>query len=152
MTTPASEQPVEDAGRPEIEFVMLAERAEILNGKLYMMGGGYDRLILDQPPPQVAVVTFAIGLLLPPEASGRRHQLQFAVLDAAGNAVAASEQIVLTFVRPPTLGAGESQRVLLAPLGGPVQFPSYGRYVLQVALDGVAHKTVALSIAAPEPG
>src|SRR5215211_3520363 len=32
------------------------------------------------------------------------------------------------------LAEGESQRVMLAPLGGPVTFPSYGKFALHVAL------------------
>lgn len=134
MTTATSRQPVEAAGQATIALVLLAERVEVLNGKPYMMGGGYDRPILDQPPPQVAVVTFAVGLLVPPEATGRQHHLQFAVMDQAGNAVAASEQLVLAIGRLPTLAEEESQRVMLAPLGGPVTFPSYGKFALHVAL------------------
>jgi hypothetical protein len=152
MTTRAWNDLAESAGQPEIDFVILAERAEILNGKLYMMGGGYDRLCLDRPPSQPVPITFAVGLLVPFDMSGREHQLQFAVLDVAGNTVAVSDQLVLNLNRPPGLVEGESQRVMLAPLGGPVTFPSYGKFFLRVTLNGVVHKTVALSVLNSEGG
>ena len=79
---------------------MLAERAEILNGKLYMMGGGFDRLLLDGSPPEVVPLTFAVGLVVPPEASGRQHHLHFAVTDQARNTVGASDQLTLNIARP----------------------------------------------------
>jgi hypothetical protein len=152
VTTPAPEKPVGANARPEIEFVILAERVEILNGKLYMMGGGYDRLVLERPPPQTMSVTFAVGLLMPWEASGREHHLQFAVLDEAGNTVAASDRLILNINRPAGLGEGDSQRVMLAPLGGPVTFPSYGRFFLRVVLDGAVQKTVMFSVVDRERG
>jgi hypothetical protein len=151
VTTSSSEQPAETAGQPEIEFVILAERVEVLNGKLYMMGGGYDCLFLDQLP-QALPITFAVGLLVPLEASGRQHQLHFAVTDGAGNAIAASEQIVLTINRPPGLPDDMSQRLVLAPLGGPVSFPSYGKFLLRVTLNDVVHRTVTLSVVGRESG
>jgi hypothetical protein len=151
VTTPASEDPIEAIDQPEIEFVILAERVEILHGKLYMMGGGYDRLVLDRPP-QTLPITFAVGLLVPAEASGREHNLPFAIMDKAGGTVAASDQIGLSFERPPTLGKGERQRVMLAPLGGPVTFPTYGKFTLHVALNGAVQKTVALTVLEREGG
>ena len=146
MTTPVDDDLTGSAGQPAIEFVILAERVEILNGKLYMMGGGFDSLFLERPPPQTMSVTFAVGLLVPFEACGREHHLQFAVIDGAGSAVASSEQLVLNIGRPPSLCQGERQRVMLAPLGGPVTFPSYGTYLLRVTLNGAVHKAVALSV------
>ena len=140
-----SEKHAEAAGPPEIEFVILAEHVEVLNGKLYLMGGGYDCLFLDRPP-QTMPVTFAVGLLVPSEASGQPHHLQFAVLDAAGNAIAASEEIVLNIQRPPGLGAEKAQRVMLAPMGGPVTFPTYGTFLLRVTLNDAVQKSVTLSI------
>ena len=32
----------------EIDFLLLADKAEILNGKLYMMGGAWDRIHLKE--------------------------------------------------------------------------------------------------------
>ena len=58
-----------------------------------MMGGGFDSLYLDQVPPQVVQLTFVVGLVVPQEASGGQHHLQFAFTDQAGNTVAASEQL-----------------------------------------------------------
>jgi hypothetical protein len=152
VTIPTSEEPAEAADQPEIEFVILAERAEILNGKLYMMGGGYDRLFLDWPPPQSLPITFAVGLLVPLEASRREHHLQFAIRDEAGNTVAASDLIGLNIARPTGLCQEERPRVMLAPLGGPVTFPSYGMFTLHVTLNGAIQKTIVLHVLNREGG
>lgn len=87
MIQPVRVGAAEANGQPKIEFVILAQRVEILNGKLYLMGGGFDSVLLDGPPPQVVPLTFVVDLVVPPQASGQRHHLQFAVLDEAGVAL-----------------------------------------------------------------
>ena len=41
-----------DLGSPEIEWLILADEAELVNGKLYMMGGGWDRITAQVLPWQ----------------------------------------------------------------------------------------------------
>ena len=45
----------------EIDFIMVADWAETINGKLYIQGAGWDRLL--RPPKENPVVGFAIDYL-----------------------------------------------------------------------------------------
>ena len=36
----------------EIDFMLLADKAEVLGGKLYMMGGAWDRLTINDITPR----------------------------------------------------------------------------------------------------
>ncbi len=50
--------------RVEIDFLLLADRAEVLNGKLYMMGGAWDRRQIRSIDSPVSL-TMVIGVLVP---------------------------------------------------------------------------------------
>ena len=52
---------------PYVDFLLLADRAEAINGKLYIMGGGWDRIQLPLPQfPAAYIVGLAIRVIVPP--------------------------------------------------------------------------------------
>jgi hypothetical protein len=56
----------EKAG-PRIEFLILADRAEVVGGKLYLMGGGWDQVTLPPiDPSAVMAIGVAVRVTLPP--------------------------------------------------------------------------------------
>ena len=48
----------------EIDFLLLADRAEVLNGKLYLMGGAWDRRQIRDIDSPVSL-TIVVGVLVP---------------------------------------------------------------------------------------
>jgi hypothetical protein len=74
------------APRPAVEFLVLADRAEAVNGKLYMLGGGWDRInIADFRQP--TAVSVAVGILVPQEYAERALDLRIYWTDLQGNAL-----------------------------------------------------------------
>ena len=64
--------------------VLLCDFAEAVNGKLYVMGGGWNMLFAPNHPVNVTVaVVLAVGW----DEANRRHPLAVALLDHDGNQV-----------------------------------------------------------------
>lgn len=137
--------------RVEVDFLMLADRAETVGGKLYMLGGAWDRYTVAdfaQPVP----ISVALGILVPWAATNVEHRLSLTIRDADGRELP-SFRVESTFItgRPPHVTA-ETQRVLLAVPAGVVTLPGPGRYVLAAAIDGIEAKTVGFTaVAAARP-
>lgn len=112
---------------PEIDFLILADRAEAVNGKLYMMGGGWDAVGVPGPG-QPTVFHAALAILVPWNATNVEHTCAIQVVDEDGSALISLSFTVVTG-RPPGLPEGASQRVMVAlPLT--VAFPRQGLYAV----------------------
>ncbi len=100
------------AQRPDIDFLIIADRAETINGKLYMMGGAWDHISLGNPG-QPITFSIALGINIPWNATNEPHRLRLLVQDADGGMLAEMEGEFVAG-RPPHLSAGSVQRVLFA--------------------------------------
>ncbi|MGI9020093.1 MAG: DUF6941 family protein [Solirubrobacterales bacterium] len=140
---------MEDPNELQIDFMFLADKAEALNGKLYVMGGGWDRIFMPQlPGPLPIPISVAISILVPWNLTNRRFKFVLELTDADGNRVALTpEQDVFTVDfevgRPPGLTPGTPQRtVLTLTLNPGLQFEKEGRYSFHGTIDGAELKRV----------
>jgi hypothetical protein len=118
----------------EVEFLMLADRAEVLNGKLYVMGGAWDRLFLanlDQPVP----IFVAFCAVVPYTETDDDHKLTITISDADGSAIAPALTVGFKTGRPPQLERGGSQRLPFA-VEAVLKFPAYAAYAVKASIDG----------------
>lgn len=75
-------EPIE---RIEVDYLLLADRAEMVNGKLYAMGTAWDRVgVADFTKP--VPLSIAIAVLVPWSATNQQHQLILTIRDADGGA------------------------------------------------------------------
>ncbi|MBI2908310.1 MAG: hypothetical protein HYX92_11735 [Chloroflexi bacterium] len=135
--------------QPSVDFLMLADRAEAINGKIYMMGGGWDRLYVPDFA-QHQSISIATGILVPWNATNRTHSLALRVETQDATELAA---LGLNFNagRPPLLGQGESQRVVLA-FQLSIRLPAPGTYVVKALVnDAESKRTVFHAQALPKP-
>jgi len=142
-------EPIE---RIEVDYLLLADRAEMVNGKLYAMGAAWDRVgVADFTKP--IPLSIATAVLVPWSATNRQHQLILTIRDADG--VAADFRVEWNFAagRPAFLN-GETQRMMLAIPDASVVLPHPGNFVLAAAVDGEELKAVRFSAqpAQPPPG
>lgn len=129
----------------EIDFLLLADRAEAVNGKLYMMGGAWNRMWtqdIGQPSP----LSFAIGILVPWNATNIQHQMALWIEDKDGVSVGFRADVGFAAGRPPYADQGEVQRVVLALPSVPVAFPAYGMYVAKATINGETKKRVEFRV------
>ena len=130
---PDSDFDLSELTDPHIEFLILADRAEVLNGKLYMMGGSWDRLSIgDFSQPQTLSV--AVGIVIPWHATNEPHRLQVFVDAADGQEVAMLARVDFTPGRPPILKAAEAQKVTFA-LTALLVIPGPGTYIVRAVMN-----------------
>lgn len=138
-------------GELTCDFLLMADRAEVVNGKLYLMGGAWDRLNVADLAQSVPI-SVAIGVLVQWNATNRQHHLRVHMEDADGREVEGFG-LEAGFVagRPPQLMEGDEQRMIFAIPAVPVRFPRTGKYALVVALNGSVARRTTFSVVAPTP-
>lgn len=137
---------------PEIEFVMNADHAEAINGKLYMHGAGWTDHF--QPPgpngqPGISHMGIAVSVIINWNETNRRFPLTLKLIHEDG-AELTRVNAQIEAGRPPGVPAGSEFRSVLA-LSAEIMFPKTGSYKLQAELDGKTksasfrvHRPVAL--------
>lgn len=119
----------------EIEYALLADHAEVINGKLYLMGGGWD---LRQAPaaPARAQFAVAIGVRVAWDETNVPIALQLRLEDDDGAAVFQLDG-QLQVGRPPHVPAGSSQ-LIQAAVALNAELPAFGGYraAIRAAMAG----------------
>ena len=125
---------------PSVDFLILADRAESLNGKVYMMGGGWDRLYVpDFAQPQS--ISIAVGILVPWNATNQNHSLTGRIEDDDGQEIT-NWSLSFNAGRPPLLVTGQQQRVILA-FQVAIILPGLGTYAVIALINDNESKRAA---------
>jgi hypothetical protein len=123
--------------------LLLADFAQVAEGKLTVVGGGWS-VTGPEPTP------FAIAILVqvPWDQANVRHTLRLELLDADGNAVTIEtdegeeepilffDDLVFEVGRPPGLKPGTPLDFPLAVNSGPLPLEPGGRYEWRLSIDG----------------
>lgn len=117
----------------ELDFVILADWAEVVNGKLYMMGGGWDRKRVGEFPAPTDI-RVAVGVLVPWTLTNQEHILTVTLEHEDGTVVEPRAKGTLKMGRPPHATQGQSFRAMIA-IYGKWQLPQPGTYCVRAALD-----------------
>jgi hypothetical protein len=141
---------------PRVEFFILADYAEAVNGKLYLMGGGWEQIFVDDFGKPVEI-SFAVGVLVPWHATNVRHTIQFAIEDMDRKRPV-DFKLEAGFVagRPPVVAEEmEPQVIKLAVQRVPVKFNEPGKYQAVVRIVGGDEKRTQFRLlalpTAPQP-
>ena len=114
-----------DIENPEIDFLILADRAEVLNGKLYMMGGGYDRKYISNIEAPIDL-TIVMGILVPWNSTNREVPFNISIETDDGmelNSIKGSFKMG----RPAIAEEGQSFRVMSVATSQ-MKLPGYGAF------------------------
>jgi hypothetical protein len=123
-----------------VEYLLLANHAEVQNGLLYVSGGGWANLFRgprnpDEPPP---INHFGIGasLLIPWDETNQPHHLIIRVVRDSSDEELARIEGGIEVGRPPGLEFGAEQRISVG-VGVDVLFPEEGSYraMMQIGED-----------------
>lgn len=120
----------------EVDFLILADFAQAVQGKLYLMGAAWDRKALQ--PEQPLDFGFAAGIIVPWTLTNREHKFTIAIETADGEKLGGSNVVSggFTVGRSAKAIEGQTFRGLIA---GHVQGPhtDVGTYslVLNVGAD-----------------
>ena len=139
--------------------ILLADSAEVREGLLFLLGGGWNQT---GPAPQVFAIAGVVEVEW--EETNTRHTAEFSIEDEDGNplmvpSLAGEQPFKLTTQfevgRPPGLVRGTTFNVPVAMPIPPIPWRPGHRYVLIVRINTVEHDRVRFSIrpapAAPPP-
>ena len=125
----------------DIDFLLLADRAEVLNGKLYMMGGAWDRRqIRDIAAP--VPLTIVTSVLVPWNLTNEPHRLRIRIEDEDGSPVPPEVEATVNVGRPVNATQGQSFRAT-AVINNRWTLPRYGTYRVVASVAGHSEKRVA---------
>ena len=134
-----------------IEFIMLTDRAEVLNGKLYMMGGGYDRRIINDIKTPVTL-SFVVSVLVPWSLTNQPHTLRIKVETEDGATIGQEFQGQLTVGRSAQAISGQLFRVM-SVVNITSVLPQLGGYrVIASLLNGETRTTAFYAVEATAAG
>ncbi|MFW6075461.1 MAG: DUF6941 family protein, partial [Chloroflexota bacterium] len=109
----------------QVEWIMLADSAEVVNNKLYMLGGGWDHLVLKRQFPTRYTLALALAIRVDSGDATSQPRLLLRIEDEEGTQLAK----VNTRIDAERLSAGgtRSRRVQLA-FKMPLRFAHEGHY------------------------
>ncbi len=129
--------------------MILADAVEVLNGKLYLMGGGWDAIFVPALQSPVTL-SIACGVNVTYNETDDEHSLSVAVRDLDG--IAVGQPITLSFRtgRSPMLARGASTHVPIA-IKAAYPFSRYDEYVIAAAVDDRHESRLSFFVRTP-PG
>ena len=144
--------PIESSGAVQVKAMLAADGAQAVNGKLYILGGGFDHINMPNVPFQYR---FDLAMLIdvPWNATNEQHQLVVELLDADNEPVGYRAEATIEAGRPPGMRHGTS---FVVPMAFPVlaEFPQAGRYALRASINGQERERIAIeavTVGSPEP-
>ncbi|MFN2490354.1 MAG: hypothetical protein ABR529_11575 [Actinomycetota bacterium] len=131
-----------------IEYLVVANHAEVHNGHLFISGAGWTDLIRGlrpDGPPSITHMGIALSIIVPFTETGRRHHFTIRIEREDGPEITRVEGD-LEMGRPVGLPAGADQRAVLA-VNADITFPEPGGYRVVAFLgDGDHPKTSSFRV------
>lgn len=134
-----------DPDHTVIDYLLAADFAEVINGKSYVMGAGWDRISPPQYPAHVRL-GIAVGVRVPFLESNQPHHLTITLREGDGKELVRIEGDLETG-RPPQ-SRGEST---LVPLAANTNVTIEGPQLLEIVAQ-IGESTKRISIRAMTPG
>ena len=125
----------------EVEWLILADSAQVVANKLYLLGGGWDKLTINKDIPQQFAI--AVSIKVPWEETNRRHIFEIEILSEDQNTEEAKSIAKMNgqfeVGRPAGIPAGRDQRIQLAINMG-LKIEGTGTHKVVVSVDGKTSK------------
>jgi hypothetical protein len=117
-----------------IHALMLADSAQAVDGKLYILGGAWNMLRFPTFPASL-MVGIAVAIDVDWNETNRRHHLDIHFEDADGHEMEPRIGADFEAGRPPGAIAGADLRIVLA-VNGPLTVPAPGTYSAVATIGG----------------
>jgi hypothetical protein len=127
-----------------VEWLILADAAEVVGNKLYLLGGGWDVLTVNSGFPVVHAFAVAVSFRVPWSETNRPFAVEVEMQDADGN-VLATVAGKTEVGRPPGIPVGHPQRTQIAAnMALPLAKP--GTYVIIARIEGAKEDRVPFNV------
>ena len=116
----------------EVEWLILSDAAEVTGNKLYLLGGGWDRLTVNSKFPLRQNMAIALSIRVPWNETNQKHSLQVEIVTADGESVFQfGGQVEVG--RPPGIPPGQDQRMqAVVSVGLTLQHPGTYEIIARV--------------------
>lgn len=130
----------------EAEWIILADHVEVVNGKTYLMGGGWENLTVNTLFPVTHQCGVAVAFSVPWNETNQQHDIEVEVADPDGETLAKIEG-QMEVGRPPGTPLGKAQRMPLAINFG-LQIKKFGPHAIIARVEGQELKRIGFNVVA----
>ena len=119
--------------RVRLEWLILCDSAEIAGNKLYMLGGGWDVLTVNDLPA-THHLAIAVSFKVPWGATNQKHDVTLALVNEDTSETLMNLSGQFETGRPPGIPPGSTQRAQLA-FGLGMRFETTGLFIIRCTID-----------------
>ncbi len=132
----------------QIKWILLADHADVINGKLYIHGGGWENLTVNQPFPATHPCSVVVAFAVPWTATNRPHKITIEVADEDGQPLLKVDGDI-EVGRPAGLPQGKEQLLPMA-INTALKFEKPGTYVVTASVqDGPSNRSTFRVVEGP---
>lgn len=118
----------------QLEWLIPADYVELVGGKLYLMGGGWDILTVNQALPLSQNLGVAASFKVGWNETNERHTVEIEVANERGESLAKIAG-TMEVGRPPGIARGQDQRAQVAG-NLPLEIRELGTYTITARIEG----------------
>jgi hypothetical protein len=119
----------------DLEWLILADAAQVVGGKLYLIGGGWDVLTVNQSFPSARHCAVAVSFRIPWNETNQKHNVEIEIVSEDGDKQLTKIAGQVEAGRPAGLPPGQDQRAQLAA-EMTLQFPEPGAFAVFARIEG----------------
>ena len=131
----------------EVDFALLSDTAESVNGKLYMMGGAFDTIWAKEVPIVHPHLSFTMRLLFSPAELGRTHMMEVNMITEDGRKITTVGGPLKLGEKNKSLPKGWKQGFLTVLNFANTKFDEFGNYSFEIVVNNTSLKSIPLRIA-----
>ena len=128
----------------QVNIAILADYVEVINGKLYIMGGGVENIFAGTVPSKHPSLGIAFRLTLSPAELGRTHELEILLVNADGGRIATVKAKIQA--ERPVQSTGWPVSVPLALNFAQIEFPVFGEYQFELMVNNSSINTIPFRV------
>src|SRR5438094_6748860 len=129
----------------QLDWLILADHAQVTESKLYLLGGGWDRLTVNTGFPVPQLLAIAAAFRVPWIETNQRHKVELEITDQDHATTLAKVEGEMEVGRPAGIEEGSAQRTHLA-VNFPIQFERPGTYEVVARINGEQVGQVPFSV------
>jgi hypothetical protein len=131
----------------ELDYAFLADSAEVINGKTYVMGGSIDTIWTKQVPVVYPKLSFVLRIEFEAAEIGRKHKLEIQIMDEDGKVITTVGADIEIPGRNPHAPKGWRSSLLTVLNFANLQFTKFGTYNFNILTDNFSLKSIPFRIA-----
>ena len=131
----------------EVDFAFLADSAEAVNGKLYVIGGAIDTIWGRQVPLIHPHLAFVLRLIFDVAEIGRKHKLEIQIMDEDGAITAQLGGDLEIPAKNPNLPKGWRQGFATVLNFQNLNFVKFGSHSFNILVNNSSLKSIPLQVA-----